>query len=104
MLEALRTGIPIAPVTLFSAGFYGVLFVISGLMVSHLMRTSGAVVARREQIGAPAPAVQRARLERWLGAVPAPEAPTSLEEAIDLALAPPAGAPAGGAASTAYPV
>jgi signal transduction histidine kinase len=49
VLEALRTGIPIAPVTLFSAGFYGVLFVISGLMVSHLMRTSGAVVARRDR-------------------------------------------------------
>jgi predicted ATPase/signal transduction histidine kinase/class 3 adenylate cyclase len=65
---------------------------------------AGAAAALREEIGAPAPAVQRARLERWLGAVPAPEAPTSLEEAIDLALAPPTGAPAGGAASTAYPV
>ncbi|HEU5315479.1 MAG TPA: ATP-binding protein, partial [Chloroflexota bacterium] len=49
VIEAQRTGIPITPATLFSAGFYGVLFFISGSMVSHLMRTSGAVVARRER-------------------------------------------------------
>ena len=48
-LDAQRTGIPLTPAVLFSVLFYGVLFAICGSMVGHLMRTSGAVVARRDR-------------------------------------------------------
>ena len=48
-LDTQRTGVPFTVDTLFAVAIYGVLFAVSGSMVAHLMRTSAAVVARRER-------------------------------------------------------
>ena len=44
-----QSGEPLTTATLFTVAVYGVLFAICGSMVRHLMRTSGAVVARRDR-------------------------------------------------------
>jgi signal transduction histidine kinase len=68
-LETQRTGEPFSSAHLFTVGVYAVLFVICGAMVHHLMRTSGAVVARRDRAWEQQLEQRNAALERAASAL-----------------------------------
>ena len=60
---------PLTSATLFTVAVYAVLFIICGAMVHHLMRTSGAVVARRDRVWEEQLEERNAALERAASAL-----------------------------------